>query len=47
MYLKLTLSKMNIARKILAKGMSVQDVNELTGLTIEVIKSLNKDEKPG
>ena len=35
--------KMNIARKALAKGMSVQDASELTGLTVEVIEPLTKD----
>ena len=34
-----------IARKALAKGMSVQDASELTGLSVDIIESLNGDEK--
>jgi hypothetical protein len=35
--------KKNMALKVLAKRISVQDASELTGLSAEVIESLKKD----
>ena len=35
----------NIARNLLQAGMQVEGVSEATGLSIDVIASLNKDEK--
>jgi predicted transposase/invertase (TIGR01784 family) len=37
--------KKNMAGKLLSKGMTIQEVSELTGLTVEIIESLNKDGK--
>jgi predicted transposase YdaD len=31
------------ARRMLIRGMTIQEVSELTGLTVEVVKPLNKD----
>lgn len=37
--------KKNIARKLLQAGMQLEEVSEATGLPVDVISSLNKDEK--
>ena len=37
--------KQHMARNLLVRGMSIEEVDEMTGLSVEAIESMKKDEE--